>query len=260
MATQPCHVPAGPDSWRALGGRAALDLDFANPDRPALVTRVLAACHASAADQEELWCLTVSDRIGALLSVVERTESSATLPARVRCPASGCAALFDAQLPYVAVRRHGRGAETETMVEGAAGKPMRLRRPRGTDQRRWREARWAAPAEALAGILSSLAVDATVALQALPPEVVERIGLALEELDPLVAFCVDCVCPACGTASRIPVDLEALALQRLRAAQRDLLVDVHRLAVAYGWSEDQVLGLPAWRRSAYLQLLGGARA
>jgi hypothetical protein len=54
------------------------------------------------------------------------------------------------------------------------------------------------------------------------------------------------------------VDLEALALVRLRAVQRKLVDAVHRLALAYHWTETEILALPSWRRERYLALIDGS--
>ena len=53
----------------------------------------------------------------------------------------------------------------------------------------------------------------------------------------------------------VAVDLEALALRRLYARQDALLATVHRLASRYGWTESEVLAVPARRRARYLALI-----
>ena len=41
----------------------------------------------------------------------------------------------------------------------------------------------------------------------------------------------------------------------MEAHARRLLLDVHQLASAYGWSEMEILSLSATRRNAYLEMV-----
>ncbi len=81
------------------------------------------------------------------------------------------------------------------------------------------------------------------------------LSAAMEAADPLVAFSVRTTCPQCEQPAEIAVDLEAVALSRLRQHQRALVRTVHVLATRYGWSEAEVLAIPARRRSEYLRLI-----
>lgn len=62
-------------------------------------------------------------------------------------------------------------------------------------------------------------------------------------------------CPACGAEQNLGNDLEAAALALLQNRQHALLLTIHQLASHYGWSEAQVLAIPAWRRAYYLGLI-----
>ncbi len=78
---------------------------------------------------------------------------------------------------------------------------------------------------------------------------------ALETLDPQadLAFTLDCV--ACGREDQAQLDTAALLWDEITARAGALLHEVHRLAGAYGWSEAQILALPAVRRAHYLALV-----
>ena len=79
----------------------------------------------------------------------------------------------------------------------------------------------------------------------------------IERLDPAAPVTFELACPACGDEWSAPLDVgEALWRELQRAAERSL-TDIDALARAYGWTEDEVMGLSPIRRAAYLQLVGG---
>jgi len=59
-------------------------------------------------------------------------------------------------------------------------------------------------------------------------------------------------CEACGHAWDAHFDICAYVWEELDARAQVLLDDVHRLALAYGWDEQQILALSDARRDAYL--------
>lgn len=84
-----------------------------------------------------------------------------------------------------------------------------------------------------------------------------RIDEALETLDPQadLAFTLNCV--ACGRQDTAQLDTAALLWDEITARAGALMNEVHSLAGAYGWSEAQILALPAVRRAHYLALVEG---
>lgn len=100
-------------------------------------------------------------------------------------------------------------------------------------------------------------VDATTP----DPAVRERVSAAAEQLAGASALAVRLDCPDCGGEVAAEVDAVALLADRVADEVRDLLSDVAELAMAFGWSEADVLQLPDARRHAYLDLArrGGAR-
>lgn len=93
------------------------------------------------------------------------------------------------------------------------------------------------------------------------PAVQERVSAAAEELAGASALAVRLDCPDCGGDVAAEVDAVALLADRVADEVRDLLADVAELAMAFGWSEADVLQLSDARRHAYLDLArrGGAR-
>lgn len=78
----------------------------------------------------------------------------------------------------------------------------------------------------------------------------------LEALDPQCDLALALTCPDCGHTGSAQLDPGALLWDELSASAQALLADVHHLASAYGWTEDQVLSLGPVRRAHYLSLVG----
>ncbi|WP_405811977.1 hypothetical protein OG524_29400 [Streptomyces sp. NBC_01520] len=92
-------------------------------------------------------------------------------------------------------------------------------------------------------------------LAALLPERVERlVAEKAAEADPTAEVTLNVACPECGEATRADLDITSYLWTELDNWARDLLLDVHLLATAYGWSEPHILALSPLRRRYYLEL------
>ena len=252
-------------AWRALARPDDLEVDLGAAQgtrRASIVTRVLATCREDAAagatgieDRErEAWGLTLAGRIGGLAAILVLTQESAQLPLLLECPT--CGEPLELGLPLDAVLALARRAESEPVVELALGDgiPRRMRRPTGADQRRWHDRQYDCMDDAERALLGSL-LETPAGVPEPNADTVLRIEEAMEEQDPLTCFRVSSRCISCETATQYELDLEALLLDRLERRQRMLLREVHRLATHYGWTETDVLSLPAWHRRAYLSMI-----
>jgi hypothetical protein len=83
----------------------------------------------------------------------------------------------------------------------------------------------------------------------------EAVGEQLAVADPLAEVRLSFVCPNCDSQFEESVDLPTFLWAELEAYVRRLLVDVHRLASAYGWSEAEILGMSSARRELYLDMV-----
>ncbi|WEB40859.1 hypothetical protein MOV08_17275 [Streptomyces yunnanensis] len=92
----------------------------------------------------------------------------------------------------------------------------------------------------------------------LPDPVLKRFAEAAEEADPGAELTLEIACPECGAATSAELDIAAYLWTELDAWARDLLLDVHLLASAYGWSEPEILALSPLRRRYYLELCADA--
>lgn len=83
----------------------------------------------------------------------------------------------------------------------------------------------------------------------------ERIGEQLAEADPCAEILLQFDCPQCHAAFKESLDLAAFLWNGFEARARRLLREVHALAGAYGWSEQEILALTPARRGAYLDMV-----
>jgi hypothetical protein len=96
-------------------------------------------------------------------------------------------------------------------------------------------------------------------LAALLPERVERrLAEVAEQADPAADVTLNVACPECGEATPAELDITSYLWTELDTWARDLMLDVHLLATAYGWSEPEILALSPLRRRYYLELCADA--
>ncbi|MFF7650937.1 hypothetical protein ACFZCY_13940 [Streptomyces sp. NPDC007983] len=89
---------------------------------------------------------------------------------------------------------------------------------------------------------------------ALPGSLRRRLAEAAAAADPAADVTLNVACPECGEATRAELDIASYLWTELDSWARDLLLDVHLLATAYGWSEPEILALSPLRRRYYLEL------
>jgi hypothetical protein len=86
---------------------------------------------------------------------------------------------------------------------------------------------------------------------------VKAIEERLAAADPLAEIRLHFECPACSASFDESLDLCHFVWAAIDSRAKRILRDVHVLALAYGWSEGQILALSPSRRSAYLQMVLG---
>jgi hypothetical protein len=86
----------------------------------------------------------------------------------------------------------------------------------------------------------------------LPERIVTAVETALEEADPAGRTMLALHCPECGAHWRDELDPVRFAWDAVEGSARSLANDVHMLARAYGWSEQEILRLSPFRRHLYL--------
>jgi hypothetical protein len=80
-------------------------------------------------------------------------------------------------------------------------------------------------------------------------------GRALAEADPLAETLLQLRCAVCSHAWEAPLDIADFLWSEIEGRARRLLIEVHALASAYGWSEADILALSEPRRARYLEMV-----
>lgn len=86
-------------------------------------------------------------------------------------------------------------------------------------------------------------------------EQLEQIGEKMAEADPLAEILFGFECPACSAVCNQALDLPVFLWEEIEAQIRRVLVEIHALASAYGWSEREILSLSDARRRLYLEMV-----
>lgn len=90
----------------------------------------------------------------------------------------------------------------------------------------------------------------------LSPEEVDELGEQLALADPLAETRLTLSCSECGAEWEETLDLTTFAWAEVESRARRLLLEVHLLASAYGWSEADVFAVSEPRRAFYLEAAG----
>jgi hypothetical protein len=241
-----------------------LDVDFSADARPVLISQVLHLCLRHADGQhlaeDNILGWTLTRRLQGLLAIVVATRGrSALLP--VRCPRASCLEKMELELDLVAFRHHGEKEFSACMPDCDTNLQIRL--PTGYDQMNWLHS---TPRDSRQ-LPVCMATTIVTHVNGSPPEEgwlvpeswLESVASALREHDPFTAMAIEAECPNCGHSASYDIDIEACLLSTLSAVRQSLIDEVHRLASAYHWSEEEIISLSPRRRRYYLgRILEGA--
>jgi hypothetical protein len=86
-------------------------------------------------------------------------------------------------------------------------------------------------------------------------EELDAIGKQMALADPLADPVLHFDCPVCTASFDESVDLPAFVSAELAAHAKRLLREVHTLALAYGWSEAEILSISESRRASYVEMV-----
>jgi len=91
----------------------------------------------------------------------------------------------------------------------------------------------------------------------LPNSLVDRVIEQMALVDPQGDVQLAVTCAVCGYQWEALFDIASFVWREIGAWGKRLLREVHRLASAYGWAEDDILRMSAWRRQCYLDMVQG---
>lgn len=86
-------------------------------------------------------------------------------------------------------------------------------------------------------------------------KVVEALSDAMAKADPQAEIIISLGCPNCGKHWELLFDIAHFFWNEIAAQAQRLVYEIDALARAYGWTEREILGLPAQRRRTYLEML-----
>jgi hypothetical protein len=95
------------------------------------------------------------------------------------------------------------------------------------------------------------------AVDELPDVVRQAVVKMMAEADPQADAQLELLCPSCSHRWLIAFDIVSYFWSEINAWAYNILRDVHTLAAAYGWREEDILALSPWRRRVYLEMVGG---
>jgi hypothetical protein len=245
------------DARRALNDRAILEIwDRGAAQTPA--ERALTILSAAGDGLErEAERFTAGARDAELGRLYAQTFGE-RVTALARCVR--CGELLDLSFDLSALQAGCGDTQHEWQVSshGAPAYGIRFRLPSSADL--VHASRAASASEARADLLERCVISAEregapVQPHDLPEDVVVVLGQAMAEHDPQSDLLLGTTCPACRAEQDVAFDVVQFMWSEIAARARQVLVDVHTLAVAYGWSERDILALPRARRAVYLELL-----
>jgi hypothetical protein len=89
----------------------------------------------------------------------------------------------------------------------------------------------------------------------LPALAKAKLAEHMAEQEPQADIILNLHCPACGHQWQTVFDIVSYFWAELNEEARRLLYDVHTLALAYGWSESDILSMSNTRRQYYLGMV-----
>jgi hypothetical protein len=90
----------------------------------------------------------------------------------------------------------------------------------------------------------------------LPPAVTDALVAAMAQADPEADVRLALSCPSCPNRWEEDFDITSFFWSEVDAWAPRLLQEVHVLAAAHGWSEQEILAMTPVRRQLYLELVG----
>jgi predicted RNA-binding Zn-ribbon protein involved in translation (DUF1610 family) len=88
----------------------------------------------------------------------------------------------------------------------------------------------------------------------LSDDVVEALSHAMAKADPQAEIIISLGCPNCGKHWKLLFDIAYFFWNEIAAQAQRLVYEIDALARAYGWTECEILSLPAQRRRTYLEM------
>ena len=246
---------------RALDASTLLEIWERGREEPSLQrTLLLLAAGDPELDEPRLSSLPLGEQNDRLLKLRGRTFGPA-MPSVVRCPE--CAQDLEFQLRTDALRTpadfQSRSEAPATLAVSWNGDlRVEFRLPNTGDLVAVAASEEGRDARTLLGrcLVEAVRAGERVEVDELPEEVIVAVSEAMLEADPQAEVRIAIVCPDCAAEWESSLDVAAFFWREIEAWAPRALREVHVLASAYGWSQEEILSMSAVRRRMYLGLLG----
>lgn len=219
-------------------------------------SRVLLAAGIPSMTEAELGAHTAGRRDAALLSIMESTFGPRS-DALASCPACGEPVEFSFSAAEV-IRIEAEQADGEPLRVRENGFDVRFRLPTVADlaeiSTNGAEADGVRKALLDRCVVQARRRGKAVAVEDFTEEVTDAIDGEMARADPNADIVFALACEGCGNAWSVPLDVPAFVWAEVESWARRLILEVHSLAAAYGWSEREILAMPPVRRRTYLEL------
>lgn len=222
--------------------------------RPAQQALTLLSAACPELPPEQIAALSIGRRDAALLTLREWTFGS-ELVSVASCPV--CAERLELAFRVDDIRVAEPPADAPLLVT-LDERAIRFRLPTGADlialathgdvhaPRRWLLQRCVLPSTD----------EAEPPIELWPPEIEAAIVAQMAQADPQADIQLALNCPACEHGWQATFDIVSFFWAEIDAWAYQVLRDVHALASAYGWREQDILALSPWRRQRYLEMVG----
>jgi hypothetical protein len=203
---------------------------------------------------DELAALPLGHRDRMLLALRERLFGH-RLQGIVPCPQCGEMLEISFVSGDVSFSPASEQAEARTLF--VEGHDVVFRLPTSLDLMRSR----ASDVESLKRNLVELCIKVTFEGMTLKPDQIPEGVLsaaikAMGDCDPQADIQLELKCPFCGCRRMVVFDILQFLWTEIESWARRMLEEVHLLALAYGWCEEDILDMSPVRRQAYLEMVG----
>jgi hypothetical protein len=224
------------------------------------VDRALTLLEACCGEPRERLAQASIGQRDALLLLVHQQLFGDVLQAFAECPQCRERLEYSLSTREIAARSQTGGIDSEShlsFVDG--GMQVQLRLPNSFDLGAVAASTDMATARRLLAercVIEMTRERKTVPVSELTDSAVDRIAAHLASADPQADVVIDLTCAACRHAWQVILEIESFLWIKISSLAKRLLRDVHALARAYGWSEQEILSLSPLRRHAYLEMVG----
>jgi hypothetical protein len=235
---QPLSAPKIIEIWERAAGQHPLDRAIAMVDAAVPELGVAGAA-----------ALRIGARDAHLLAIRELTFGSKGV-ATANCPNCSQQLEFDLDMGDLRVLEENT---SETFEFESGGFRFTFRLP---DSRDLAEVANSGAAEhGRERLLERCVIQPSTKLHDAPERIAHELVERMAEVDPQADIVLRLTCARCNSGFDAPFDIAAFLWAEVENEAKRLLLQVHELALAYGWRESDILAMSPRRRQTYLDMV-----